>query len=48
MFDPVLTTRHLVRRLPAAVVLAVASDARSHLPSAADSYQAAPSGAAPG
>ena len=48
MFDPVLTTRHLVRRLPAALVLAVASAVRSHLSSAAASYQAAPSGAAPG
>ena len=48
MFDPVLTTRHLVRRLPAALVPAVASAVRSHLSSAAASYQAAPSGAAPG
>jgi len=48
MFDPALTTPRLVHRLSAALVLAVASAARSHLPSAAGSYQAAPSGAAPG
>ena len=48
MFDPALSTRHLVRRLPAAVMFAVAPAVRSHLSSAAASYQAAPSGAAPG
>jgi len=48
MSDPALTTQRLVHRLSAALVLAVASAARSHLSSAAASFQAAPSGAAPG